>query len=110
MTDSIRVGVIGCGFFAQNHLHSWKGLAGQGAELVAVCDIDPAKAKAAAENFGAARWHSDPEKMFREEKLGLVDIATRSRRIRRWSCAPSPPASRPSSRSPSAPIRRPAAP
>jgi D-apiose dehydrogenase len=77
MTDPIRVGVVGCGFFAQNHLHSWKGLAGQGAELAAVCDIDPAKAKAAAANFGAARWYSDPEKMFQAEKLGLVDIATR---------------------------------
>ena len=83
MTDSIRVGVVGCGFFAQNHLHSWKGLAGQGAELVAVCDIDPAKAKAAAENFGAARWHSDTEKMFREEKHGLVDIAAGPARHRR---------------------------
>ena len=77
MTDPIRVGVVGCGFFAQNHLHSWKGLTGEGAELVAVCDIDPAKAKAAAANFGAARWYSDPEKMFQAEKLGLVDIATR---------------------------------
>src|SRR5215475_13295625 len=78
MNGRTRVGMIGCGFFAQFHLHSWKGLAGQGAaELVAVCDVDPAKAKAAAETFGAPRFHVDAEAMLREEKLDLVDIATR---------------------------------
>ena len=24
---AIRIGVIGCGFYAQNHLHAWKDLA-----------------------------------------------------------------------------------
>src|SRR5215475_10190 len=33
MNGRTRVGVIGCGFFAQFHLHSWKGLAEQGADL-----------------------------------------------------------------------------
>jgi len=51
MTERVRVGVIGCGFFARNHLHAWQDLAPAGADLVAVCDIDPAKAKAAAEAF-----------------------------------------------------------
>src|SRR5215470_11430326 len=77
MNGRTRVGVIGCGFFAQFHLHSWKGLADQGADLVAVCDVDPAKAKAAAETFGAPRTYTDAETMLREEKLDLVDIATR---------------------------------
>ena len=43
------LGVIGCGFFAQNHLHAWTDLAGKGVEIVAVCDIDEAKARAAAD-------------------------------------------------------------
>ncbi|MGH6893700.1 MAG: Gfo/Idh/MocA family protein [Dongiaceae bacterium] len=77
MTDRISVAVVGCGFFARNHLHSWKDLAGQGVDLVAVCDIDSAKAKAAAEAFGVPRWYSDADSMLREEKLGLVDIVTR---------------------------------
>jgi D-apiose dehydrogenase len=76
MSDRIATAVIGCGFFAQNHLHSWKDLASEGAELVAVCDVDPAKAKSAAEAFGAPRWYSDAETMFNAEKLGLVDIVT----------------------------------
>jgi predicted dehydrogenase len=71
------VAVVGCGFFARNHLHAWKDLATEGVALAAVCDVDPAKAKAAAEAFGVPRWYDDADTMFREEKLDLVDIVTR---------------------------------
>lgn len=77
MTDRIAIGVIGCGFFARNHLNSWKDLAPEGADLAAVCDVDAAKAKAAAEAFGVPHWYTDAETMFRERDLGLVDIITR---------------------------------
>lgn len=77
MSDRIALGVIGCGFFAQNHLHAWTDLRAEGIDIVAVCDIDPAKAKAAAETFGVPRWFTDAEAMFRDESLGVVDIATR---------------------------------
>lgn len=36
----IRVGLIGCGFYAQNHLHAWRDLASENAILMAVCDRD----------------------------------------------------------------------
>lgn len=77
MSDRMNVGIVGCGFFAQNHLHAWQDLAARGATIAAVCDLDPSKAKAAAEKFGVPRWYTDAEKMFSEEKLGLVDIVTR---------------------------------
>src|SRR5918997_4309505 len=77
MTDRIAIGVIGCGFFSRNHLHSWQDLAPEGADLVAVCDVDAGKAKAAAEAFGIPHWYTDAEAMFRERNLGLVDIVTR---------------------------------
>src|SRR5688572_29685048 len=77
MTDRIAVGLVGCGFFSRNHLNSWKDLDPAGADLVAVCDIDPAKAKGAAETFGVPHWYGDPEAMFRERELDLVDIVTR---------------------------------
>ena len=77
MPERISVGVVGCGFFAQNHLHSWNDLKSRGVDLVAVCDIDPVKAKAAAEKFNVPHCYTDAETMFRERKLGLVDIATR---------------------------------
>jgi predicted dehydrogenase len=77
MTGRVSVGVIGCGFFSRNHLHSWKDLEPEGADVVAVCDVDPAKAKAAAEAFGVPHWYTDATTMFREQELGLVDIVTR---------------------------------
>jgi predicted dehydrogenase len=77
MTDRVAVAVLGCGFFAQNHLHSWRNLAGEGVDLVAVCDLDPGKAKAAAEKFAVPRWYTDAGAMLAQEKIGLLDIVTR---------------------------------
>ena len=77
MAESVRIGVVGCGFFARFHLNSWKDLAATGADLVAVCDIDPEKAERAAKDFGVARWYTDAREMLAVERLGLVDIATR---------------------------------
>lgn len=77
MTERVAVGLIGCGFFSRNHLNSWKDLAPEGADIVAVCDVDAGKAKAAAETFGIPHWYTDAETMFRERNLGLVDIVTR---------------------------------
>jgi predicted dehydrogenase len=69
--------VVGCGFFAQNHLHAWTDLRSKGVEIVAVCDVDETKARAAADKFGIKNWYKDSEAMFREQKLDLVDIVTR---------------------------------
>lgn len=75
-TGRTRVGLIGCGFYAQNHLHAWKDLASEGAELVAVCDRDESKARAAGEKFGAP-WFTDAAAMLDGIELDLVDITTR---------------------------------
>ena len=75
MAHRTAIGLIGCGFFAQNHLHAWNDLKAEGADLVAVCDIEPSRARAAGEKFGA-RWYTDAKEMLDKERLGLVDIAT----------------------------------
>lgn len=75
--ERTRVAVVGCGFFARNHLNAWRDLAAKGVELTAVCDVDPAKAKAAAEAFGVPHWYEDVERMFDSETVDLVDIVTR---------------------------------
>jgi predicted dehydrogenase len=76
MARTIRIGVIGCGFYAQNHLNAWRDLASEGAALAAVCDLDSAKAKAAGESFGVP-WYTDVETMLAAEKFNVVDIVTR---------------------------------
>jgi predicted dehydrogenase len=74
-----RVGVIGCGFFAGNHLNAWRQLASEGVDLVAVCDTDAGKARAAGEAFGVAGVYTDAARMLTEAKLDLVDIVTQVR-------------------------------
>lgn len=76
MAERIALAMIGCGFFAQNHLNAWQDLKPEGVDIVAVCDVDPERARAAAEKFGVPRWYTDAAVMFRAEQLGLVDIAT----------------------------------
>jgi predicted dehydrogenase len=71
------VAVVGCGFFAQNHLNAWRDLAKDGVDLIAVCDIDADKAKAAAKNFNVPRWYTDLDELLAKEKPGLIDIVTR---------------------------------
>src|SRR6187399_2643552 len=76
MAGTVRVGLIGCGFYAQNHLNSWRDLAAQGANLAAVCDADRAKAEAAGKTLGVP-FYTDAAAMLKAETLGLVDIVTR---------------------------------
>ena len=47
MSKIVRLGLVGCGFFARNHLNAWRDLRAQGVEIVAVCDTDHAKAEQA---------------------------------------------------------------
>ena len=79
MPATLDVALVGCGFFARNHLNAWRDLAGEGSNLrlVAVCDVDPAKAQAAAAEFGARHWYDDAAAMLDAERPGLVDIVTR---------------------------------
>lgn len=74
MTTRLKGAVIGCGFFAQNHLHGWADL--DDVEIVAVCDVDAGKAKLAAEKFGIARVYTSAEALFETEALDFVDIPT----------------------------------
>jgi predicted dehydrogenase len=74
MGQPLRGAVIGCGFFAQNHLHAWKDIGD--VALVAVCDKDAAKARAAADTFGVPAWYDNAEALFAGEQLDFVDIAT----------------------------------
>lgn len=71
-----RGALIGCGFFAANHLHAWAETAG--AEIVAVCDLDPVKLDAAAVRFGIARKFMEFEPMLRDIRPDFVDIVTTS--------------------------------
>lgn len=71
---SLRGALIGCGFFAINQLHAWRDA--EGADIVAICDRDPARLNLAGDQFGIAARYADAEEMLKAEKPDFVDIAT----------------------------------
>ena len=70
----LRGVLIGCGFFAQNHLHGWAEAAG--ASIVAVCDADRARAEATAARFGVARGLRRRRRDAGGGAPDFVDVAT----------------------------------
>jgi D-apiose dehydrogenase len=71
---TLRGGLIGAGYFAANHLHSWREV--EGAEIVAVCDLNEARARQAASDYGIAASYTDARQMMNEAQLDFVDIVT----------------------------------
>jgi D-apiose dehydrogenase len=66
--------LIGCGFFAVNHMHGWAEV--DGASIVAICDRDPERLRIVGDQFGIDRRYAAAEEMFAKERLDFVDIAT----------------------------------
>ena len=50
----LRFALVGCGRIATRHAELLGRKAINGAELVAVCDVDPAKAKKFGQEYGVA--------------------------------------------------------
>jgi predicted dehydrogenase len=73
----LRVGVIGCGFFAENHLAAWTVV--EGVSLSAVCDLDIAKARSAAQKHGASHLYTSAIDLMDSGNVDFVDIATTMR-------------------------------
>ncbi|MEM9261536.1 MAG: Gfo/Idh/MocA family oxidoreductase, partial [Bacteroidota bacterium] len=65
---------IGAGYFAHFHVDAWVRLTG--AELVAICDRDEAKARKLANQFGVSTVFTDVETMCREIAFEVADIIT----------------------------------
>jgi predicted dehydrogenase len=70
----LKGALIGCGFFAQNHLHAWRDTAGAG--IVALCDRDEERLRATAAAFGIERTYTDAAAMLEAEILDFADVAT----------------------------------
>jgi len=73
MTKTLKGLLIGCGFFARNQLHAWADV--EGAEIVAVCDLDASKAQAYAKEFNIPASYTDATVLASGE-FDFVDICT----------------------------------
>lgn len=75
MNDEVRVGMLGLGSIAQVvHLPVLSQM--PGVRLVAVCDVDNAKARAIAGRFGIPRVHATDTEVFRADDLDAIIICT----------------------------------
>lgn len=71
--ETLRVGVIGTGLLGTRHARVWHEL--PDTELVAVCDLDAARAETTANQYNA-RAFTDYRKMLYEVGLDAVSVAT----------------------------------
>jgi predicted dehydrogenase len=70
----LKVGVVGMGGIGNNHanIHKNETLS----DLIAVCDLVPAKADAAAEKFGVQAFYSLKDMLAAHPELDIVDVTT----------------------------------
>ena len=74
---ALRFGLIGCGRIAKRHAELLALQQIQGAALGAVCDSDPARARAFGERFGVPHY-ADMHQMMTREALDIVTVLTPS--------------------------------
>ena len=74
MRQRMRIGVIGCGFWSQFQIGGWTEI--PEAELVCVADVDPARARTRAQQFGIGRSYGSADELLRDPEVDCVDIIT----------------------------------
>jgi len=74
MMRTIRSGLIGCGKIARAHARALAAL--PESEFVAVCDVDEARARAFAAEYGVPRVFSDPLEMLASGDVDAVSVCT----------------------------------
>jgi predicted dehydrogenase len=72
--SKLRIGVIGAGSIAGMHLKSYLG--NPDVELVAIHDLNLARAQAAADKFGVVRTHADLAGILEDPEVDAVSICT----------------------------------
>ena len=74
----LRIGLVGAGNIAKAHLAAYRKV--EGAEIVAICDINPDTLKETAESFGIAKTYAGETEMLEAEELDAVDVCV-------WNCS-----------------------
>ena len=72
MADKIRIGIIGVGQIGKHHLRNYRSI--DGAEVVALADIDELEGARVAEEFKIPNVYNNGYKMLERDDLDAVDI------------------------------------
>jgi len=71
----LRFGLIGCGRISSQHLDSVR-LYRERAEIVAVCDILPSRARETADKYHISDWYQDYHQLLKREDIDVISICT----------------------------------
>jgi predicted dehydrogenase len=74
MNDTIRLGVIGAGNISELNVAGY--LDDPRCEVLAICDIDAAMARAAANRWDVPRWYDDLDRCLADPDIDAVEILT----------------------------------
>lgn len=83
--SKFRIGVIGAGSIAKAHLDAYA--THPDVELVAIADINLERARAVADQYGAARAYDDPHALLAEDDIDGVSICTWNNTHATWTIA-----------------------
>src|SRR5262245_14404451 len=72
---TVRVGVIGTGMIGQDHIRRLTQVL-SGAAVVAVTDVDPARAQAVADGLPGARVHATGQDLIRDDQVDAVLVTS----------------------------------
>lgn len=68
----IRVAIVGCGRISDLHELGYRGL--EDARIVAVCDVNPRRARAKARAWGVDRVYTDYRQVLEDPEVDLVEL------------------------------------
>ncbi|MFC5650478.1 Gfo/Idh/MocA family protein [Paenibacillus solisilvae] len=68
----IRIGVIGVGIIGKQHLDNYSRI--EGAQVIAVCDINEREAREAAEKYGVPDVYTDYKELLARDDIDAVDV------------------------------------
>lgn len=71
-SEPIRIGIVGCGQIAQQHMAAYAPL--EGAKMVAFCDLNREAAERAAETYGPADVYQDIHELLKRDDIDAIDV------------------------------------
>jgi UDP-N-acetylglucosamine 3-dehydrogenase len=71
--NKLGVAVIGTGFWGKNHARNYKEL--ENTNLIAICDVNPERSKAIADQFGV-KAYNDSAQMLKDPEIQAISVCT----------------------------------
>src|SRR5579862_6227260 len=68
----IRVGIIGIGIIGKHHIDNYKKI--DGADIVAVADINEKECKRVADTYQIPHWYGDFRELLKRDDIDAVDV------------------------------------